>query len=212
MDTHRRASLPISQSISDTRRRASLPASKSIPDTKRRASLPAPKSGTIPSSDLTPFEVEFPRWRAAFSKQSNTSDSDLPSRIMEKSMISFGIGYFLIFLASIVGFISTRIFGFYDLGILLLWINQFLIVALFLIEPRIQSESEKLLFGSEKRADNMKAVEIIQLFCCQIFPWIVVWWYSMIFSYHGFAFLIGLQLIFKTIFMKTFALVVEIPL
>lgn len=127
------------------------------------------------------------------------SDQD----IVMKASISLAIGLVLVCVAFVLGSISTLLHRRFDLGLVLLWANQIIIVSVFLLEQRTVADAV------QRRMDNLNAMEIISL-ACQVVPWIVA--LRHVYSYSSFIFMLLVQAIAKLAFMKCFGKMVEIAL
>jgi hypothetical protein len=227
----RRASLP-AQRVSISEKPASGPILLSAATSNATPSASEKQASSRRASVATgmlsaPFQKspkEAPRWRpytyqaqvsaAEGGKPDDSEQSErlsaeesikpLNQKIFEKTAVSLALGLFVILMAFVGGSIA-RILVRKDLGIFGLWINQLVIVLIFLNDKRPEMPS------GGTRMENLTAFEIGTLIC-QGLPILYVLLFGHAYTYYGMSIMIILQATMKFFLMNLLGQVVEISL
>jgi len=125
----------------------------------------------------------------------------LQQKIFEKTAVSLALGLFVVLVAFLLGSIARVIIR-RDLGILGLWINQLVLIAIFVNDKRPEGG---------KRMDKFTPFEVGTLIC-QVLPMM----YTLVLgdpsSYYGLIVMIIIQSVLKFGLMHALGEVVEISL
>ena len=192
--------------------------------TAERASRRASVATGMLSAPFQKSQKEAPRWRPYTFEAQNAKTTEaagggegeglsveeslkpLNQKIFEKTAVSLALGLFVILVSFLFGSMA-RIVIRRDLGLLALWINQVVLILVFMFDKR-SGESQP---GEGKRMDNFTQFEKMTL-VCQLIPIVYIWISGNATSYYGMLVMIILQAGLKFVLMYAFGSVVEISL